>query len=66
MEPLPAQLLPAVPHVVFRIFNLAIPNLIAWGTVVVAFSLAVFARLPKFFEPPENKAVVRIDHESHR
>jgi len=49
--PLPPEMLPTVPHVVFSIFNLAIPNLIAWGLVVVAFVVAVAARLPRLFEP---------------
>lgn len=51
MEPLPPELLPTVPHVVFGIFNLAIPNIIAWGVVLGAVLLAAWARLPKFFEP---------------
>jgi hypothetical protein len=51
VEPLPPELLPVVPHVVFGIFNLAIPNIIAWGVVIGAVLLAAWARLPKFFEP---------------
>lgn len=51
MEQLPPQLLPAVPHLTFGIFNLAIPNLLAGMTTVVIFGLATWARLPKFFEP---------------
>jgi hypothetical protein len=51
MEQLPAQLLPAVPHIVLGIFDLAIPNLIAWGTIIVLFFVAAWARLPRFFEP---------------
>ncbi len=50
-ELLPAQMLPAVPHIAFGIFNLAIPNIIAWLTLVVIFFVAAWARLPRFFEP---------------
>ena len=49
MEPLPPQLLPTVPHVTFSIFNLAIPNIIAWATVAIVFFLAAWARLPRIF-----------------
>ena len=45
--PLPPEALPAVPHIVFSFFNLAVPDLIA---LVVA---GIWARLPRFFEPPE-------------
>jgi hypothetical protein len=51
MEPLPPELLPTVPHVVFGIFDLAIPNIVAWGVVIAAVLLAAWVRLPKFFEP---------------
>jgi hypothetical protein len=51
MNPLPTQLLPAVPHIVFGIFDLAVPNLIFWGIAFVLFFIAAWARLPKFFEP---------------
>lgn len=50
MEQLPTQLLPAVPHITFGIFNLAIPNLIAWSIIIVIFFVAAWARLPRFFE----------------
>ncbi len=50
MEALPAQLLPAVRHVAISIFNIAIPNLIVWGIVIVIFFLAAWARLPRFIE----------------
>jgi hypothetical protein len=52
MYPLPAQALPEVPHIIFGIFNLAIPNIIAWGLVVGVFAFAVWARIPRLFEPP--------------
>jgi hypothetical protein len=50
MEQLPPEVLPATPHIVFGIFNLAIPNIIAWITVIVIFFIAIWARLPKFFD----------------
>lgn len=51
MDQLPTQLLPAVPHIIFGIFDLAIPNLIAWSIIIVLFFAAIWARLPSFFEP---------------
>jgi hypothetical protein len=53
MQPLPPELLPPVQHVIFGIFNLAIPNILAWLTVVVVFFLSAWARLPKILEPAE-------------
>ncbi|MCL4511935.1 MAG: hypothetical protein M1470_12815 [Bacteroidetes bacterium] len=44
------HLLPAVPHVVFGIFNIAIPNIIAWSIVVVVLLIGAWMRLPKVFE----------------
>ncbi len=58
MGQLPAQLLPATPHVTFWIFNLAIPNIIAWATVLAIFAMSAWARMPKFLEP---KSLVRIE-----
>jgi hypothetical protein len=51
MEALPTQLLPAVPHIHFSIFNLAIPNIGAWAALLFVFTSAVWARLPRVFEP---------------
>ena len=51
MEPLPAQLLPAVPHAAFGIFNLAIPNILAWAAILVVLLGAAWIRLPRIFEP---------------
>jgi hypothetical protein len=48
---LPPQMLPAVPHIAFSIFNFAIPNIFAWVTVFALVLLAAWARLPKIFEP---------------
>ena len=51
MQPLPPQALPAVPHVSFSIFDLAIPNIVAWLLVFLVVMVAARIRLPKFFEP---------------
>jgi hypothetical protein len=50
VEPLPSEALRAVPHVAFWVFNLAIPNIIVWGVVILVFVLACWARLPKILE----------------
>ena len=49
MDNLPPELLPTVPHVTFLIFNLAIPNIIAWAVVLAVFLIAIRLRLPKIF-----------------
>lgn len=41
---------PAVPHVVFGIFNLAWPNVAFWALVIVVFVVASWARMPSFME----------------
>jgi hypothetical protein len=51
MEPLPPEALRAVPHIAFSIFNLAIPNIIAWAILISIFVIAAWARLPKIFGP---------------
>jgi hypothetical protein len=53
VEALPTELLPAVPHIHFSIFNLAIPNIAAWGALIIAFGVAAWLRLPRIFEPRE-------------
>jgi hypothetical protein len=55
MDQIPPSMLDTVPHVVFGIFNLAIPSIIAWAGVVAVFFSSTWFRLPKIFEP----AVVR-------
>lgn len=50
-EQLPTQLLSAVPNFTFGIFNIALPNIITWLTLIVIFFVAAWARLPRFFEP---------------
>lgn len=54
MGTLPTQALPAVPHLVFVIFNLAVPNVIAWIAVIAFFFVAAWLRLPKIFEGKED------------
>ena len=49
MDKLPPEMLPAVPHVAFLIFNLAVPNIIAWAVVIAVFFVAAWLRLPKIF-----------------
>ena len=51
MEPLAPELLRTIPHVAFSVFNLAIPNIIAWAVLISIFFVAAWARLPKIFEP---------------
>ncbi len=55
MELLPAQLMPVTAHVVFWIFNLAIPNIVAWAALIAVFFIAAWARLPRIFEPDAEK-----------
>ena len=50
MHALTTETLPAVPHVVFGIFNLSIPNVIFWAVVIVGFAVAAWMRLPGFIE----------------
>jgi hypothetical protein len=51
MEPLPPEALPPVQHVIFGIFNLAIPNILAWFAIVVVLFVYAWARFPMFIEP---------------
>jgi hypothetical protein len=54
MNPLPPEMLPPVQHVIFGIFNLAVPNILAWIIVVMVLFIAAWVRLPKIFEPAES------------
>ena len=45
---LPPELLSPVPNVSFGIFDLAIPDIVAWIIIVVIFIAAAWIRLPKF------------------
>jgi len=51
VEPLPAQALPVVQHVSFSVFDLAVPNIVAWLLVFAIVLVAARLRLPKLFEP---------------
>lgn len=48
MQNLAIETLPVVPHIVFGIFDLAIPDLIFWVAVIVAFFAGCWARIPNF------------------
>jgi hypothetical protein len=50
MEPLPPEALRTVPHIVFGVFNLAIPNIIVVAVLIFVFALACWARLPEVIE----------------
>ena len=47
---LPPQLLAAVAHFEYGIFNVALPNIIVALLLVVVFFGAAWARLPRVFE----------------
>jgi hypothetical protein len=49
MNPLPPETLPTVSYVSFSIFNMAVPNIIAVGVVILVFFIAAWSRLPKIF-----------------
>jgi len=49
VEPLAPELLRTVPHVAFSVFNLAIPNIVAWAVLISIFAVAAWARIPKIF-----------------
>ncbi|MDE2360730.1 MAG: hypothetical protein KGL70_15270 [Betaproteobacteria bacterium] len=46
MQNLTIETLPVVPHIVFGIFDLAIPNLIFWIAVIFVFFAGCWARMP--------------------
>lgn len=50
MQSLPTQLLPAVPHIVFSVFDLALPNVVAWAAIDLTLLLAAWIRIPAFLE----------------
>ena len=54
MEDLAAQALPTIPHVIFSIFNITIPNLIVWGVLILVLLVGSWARLPRFIERGRN------------
>ncbi len=50
MESVGSQVLPAVNHIRFLIFDWSVPNIIIGAIVIVVFFLAAWARLPKWIE----------------
>lgn len=50
MHRLAIETMPAVPHFVFGIFNLGVPNIIFWVAVIIVFIVGSRARMPKFME----------------
>ena len=48
MDRLDLMTKPAVPHVVFGIFNLAWPNIAFWALVIIVFAVATWARDAEF------------------
>lgn len=50
MQAVGSQLLPAVQHIKFLIFDWSVPNLIMGAILIVAFFAAAWARLPKWIE----------------
>ena len=55
MTPLPPAALPSVSFITFSIFNWTIPDMIAWGSVIVLFVVFAVLRLPKVFESREDE-----------
>jgi hypothetical protein len=41
---------PAVPHVVFGIFNLSWPSIAFWTLIIIFFAAATWLRIPEFME----------------
>jgi hypothetical protein len=58
MDHIPVSLLASVPHLVFGIFNLAMPNIVAWIGLVFMFGIAAWLRLPACFSPVSSNAEV--------
>lgn len=50
MEGVGSQVLPAVHHIRFLIFDWSIPNVIIGAIIIAVFFLAAWARLPKWIE----------------
>jgi hypothetical protein len=58
MGQISVSLLASVPHVVFGIFDLAVPNIIAWIGLVLMFGIAVWLRLPAWLSPVSSNVEV--------
>ena len=50
MQEVSAQVIPAVHHIKFFIFDWSIPNVIMGVILIAVFFLAAWARLPKWIE----------------
>jgi protein-S-isoprenylcysteine O-methyltransferase Ste14 len=50
MEGVSSQVVPAVHHLRFLIFDWSLPNVIMGAVLIVVFFLAAWARLPKWIE----------------
>jgi hypothetical protein len=55
MEGISSQVLPAVHHIRFLIFDWSIANLIVGAVIIAVFFLAAWARLPKWIERGREK-----------
>jgi hypothetical protein len=53
-QQLPAQILQAVPHVTFSIFNFSIPTIIAFVVIVLVFFAGAWLRIPDFIAGPHD------------
>jgi len=53
---LPTQLLPAIPHVAFSIFNFAFPTIVAFAVVIIAFFAGSWLRIPGWIAGPHEVA----------
>ena len=51
MGALPPETLQAVSHVSFGVFNLSVPDIIAWSALIVVFCIGAWLRLPRIFQP---------------
>jgi hypothetical protein len=56
MEELGSQVLPAVKHIRFLIFDWSVPNLVIGIIVIAVFFLAAWARLPGWIERGSERA----------
>jgi hypothetical protein len=53
-QQLPAQILHAVPHVTFSIFNFSIPTIVAFVAIVLVFFAGAWLRIPNFIAGPHD------------
>jgi uncharacterized membrane protein len=55
MEGIGSQVMPAVQHIRFFIFDWSVPNLIVGAIILVLFFAAAWARLPKWLEQARDR-----------